>query len=144
MITFCIFHPSNSYVAHYLQYRKFILESALTFDAGCAKTELKKLLPSEDMYPFKKAKLNDYSGDLSGRWYIEFYGWDVQKSALVRKRYYKVNKIASEKDRRIYVNRIIQQLNKLLKEGSHFDINKATSHAESQDTREYTLKDVSS
>jgi hypothetical protein len=48
-------------------------------DIFCAKSDLKKILPFDDMYPFKKAKLNDCGGDLNGRWYIEFYGWDVQK-----------------------------------------------------------------
>lgn len=90
----------------------------------CAKFELKNLRPFEEMYPFKKARLNDCDGDLSGRWYIEFYAWDVQKKKLVRKRFYGVNNIASGQERRIYANRIIQQLNTLLKEGYHFDVNK--------------------
>ena len=94
------------------------------------------------MYPFKKAKLNDCGGNLSGRWYIEFYAWDVQSSTLVRKRYYEVNNITSEQDRRIYANRIIQQLNKLLKKGYHFDVNKVPSPAESEETRTYTLSDA--
>jgi hypothetical protein len=34
----------------------------------------------ENIYPFKTAKLNDCEGDLSGRWYIEFYVWNVQKN----------------------------------------------------------------
>lgn len=94
------------------------------------------------MYPFKKAKLNDCGGNLSGRWYIEFYAWNVQSSKLVRKRYYEVNNITSEQDRRIYANRIIQQLNKLLKEGYHFDVNKVPPPAESEETRTYTLSDA--
>jgi len=114
-----IFHPNDSYAAHYQQYGKLIFESVPTFGAICAKTDLRKLLPFEDMYPFKKAKLNDCAGNISKRWYIEFYAWDVQKSELIRKRFYEVNNIASEQDRRIYANRIIQQLNKLLKEGYH-------------------------
>jgi integrase len=94
------------------------------------------------MYPFKKARLNDCAGNLSGRWYIEFSAWDAQKSKLVRKRYYDVSNIASEQDRRVYANRIIQQLNKLLKEGYHFDVNKVPSLAENGEIRTYTLKDA--
>jgi len=92
------------------------------------------------MYPFKKTKLNDCAGDRSRRWYIEFYARDVQKSALIRKRYHEVNNIASEQDRRIYANRIIQQLNKLLKEGYHFDINKGPYQEENQENRKYSIK----
>jgi len=82
------------------------------------------------MYPFKKAKLNDCGGDLNGRWYIEFYGWDVQKKKLVRKRFYEVNNFTSEQDRKLYANRIIKQLNTLLKEGYHFDVNKVPQDAD--------------
>ena len=137
-----IFHPSLHQVIHYQELENFIFGSAPKFGAICARLELKKLRPSEDMYPFKKVKLNDCGGNLSGRWYIEFSAWDVQKSKLVRKRYYEVNNITSEQDRRIYANRIIQQLNKLLKEGYHFDVNKVPSLAESQETRIHTLSDA--
>jgi len=73
------------------------------------------------MYPFKKARLIDCDGDISARWYIEFYAWDVQKKKLTRKRFYEVNNIASEQERRFYANRMIQQINTLLKEGYHFE-----------------------
>ena len=137
-----IFHPNTLQVAHYQKLENPVFDAAPKFGVNCAKRELKKLRPTEDMYPFKKAKLNDCGGNLSGRWYIEFYAWDVQISKLVRKRYYEVNNITSEQDRRIYANRIIQQLNKLLKEGYHFDVNKVPSPAESEETRTYTLSDA--
>ncbi|MGA1976248.1 MAG: tyrosine-type recombinase/integrase [Bacteroidales bacterium] len=136
------FHPTYFQVAQYQQLENLNFLPAPNFGAICDKLDLKKLLHSEDMYPFKKAKLNDCGGDLSGRWYIEFYAWDVQMSKLVRKRYYEVNNIISEQDRRIYANRIIQQLNKLLKEGYHFDVNKVPSQAESEETQTYTLNDA--
>ena len=137
-----IFHPTTFHVAHYQQHENINFRPAPKFGAICDKLDLKKLLPFEDMYPFKRAKLNDCGGNLSGRWYIEFYAWDVQMSKLVRKRYYEVNNIISEQDRRIYSNRIIQQLNNLLKEGYHFDTNKVLSQEESGETRTYTLKDA--
>jgi len=139
-----IFHPKSSQVAHYQQLGKYFVSSAPNFGAICAKIGLKKLQPTEDMYPFKKARLNDCAGNLSGRWYVEFSVWDTQKSKLVRKRYYEVNNIASEQDRRVYANRIIQQLNKLLKEGYHFDVNKvpSPSQSEDQEKRTYTTSDA--
>jgi len=70
------------------------------------------------MYPFKKARLNDCEGNLTKRWYIEFYAWDVQQKKLIRKRFYEVNNFAGEQDRRTYANRMIQELNDLLKNGS--------------------------
>jgi integrase len=94
------------------------------------------------MYTFKKAKLNDCSGKLSGRWYIEFSAWDVQRSLLVRKRFYEVNNIPSEQVRRSYANRILLHLNKLLNEGYHFDTNKVPYHEEKEQSQTYTLKDA--
>jgi integrase len=94
------------------------------------------------MYPFKKAKLNDCGGKLSGRWYIEFSAWDVQRSLLVRKRFYEVNNIPSEQERRSYANRILQHLNKLLNEGYHFDTNKVPYHEEKEQSQTYTLKEA--
>jgi integrase len=137
-----IFHPKLTQVPHYQSSGKLSFYPAPKNDAFCAKFDLKKILPFEDMYPFKKAKLNDCGGDLTGRWYIEFYGWDVQKKKLVRKRFYEVNNFTSEQDRKLYANRIIQQLNTLLKEGYHFDVNKVPPDAESEPTLSYTLKDA--
>ena len=137
-----IFHPKLIQVSHYQRYGELSFYPAPKNGAFCAKFDLKKILPFEDMYPFKKAKLNDCGGDLNGRWYIEFYGWDVQKKKLLRKRFYEVNNFASEQDRRLYANRIIQQLNALLKEGYHFDLNKVPPDAESEQTLSYTLRDA--
>jgi hypothetical protein len=61
---------------------------------------------------------------------------------MLKKRFYEVNNFAGEQDRRLYVNRIIQQLNTLLKEGYHFDVNKVPSEAESEPTLSYTLRDA--
>jgi hypothetical protein len=129
-------------VPHYQRSGELPFYPAPKNDTFCAKFNLKKILPFEDMYPFKKAKLNDCGGDLTRRWYIEFYGWDVQKKKLVRKRFHEVNNFTSEQDRRLYANRIIQQLNTLLKEGYHFDVNDVPTDAESEPTLSYTLKDA--
>jgi hypothetical protein len=67
-----IFHLNVSQVAHYQQSGVCELFAAPKFGAICDKSDLKKLLRFDDMYPFKRAKLNDCGGNLSGRWYIEF------------------------------------------------------------------------
>ncbi|MCK5135203.1 MAG: hypothetical protein KAR19_05395 [Bacteroidales bacterium] len=91
------------------------------------------------MYPFKKARLNDCSKDLSKRWYIEFYAWDAQQKKLLRKRFYEINNFAGLKDRMIYANRIINQLNKLLDEGYHFDLNKVPEEVTGEPIRNLNL-----
>jgi len=93
----------------------------------------------EDMYPFKNAKLNDCDGDISKRWYIEFYAWDVQKEKLLRRRFYEINNISTIKDRRAYARRIIKEINDLLKDGFHFDVNKAPAEAVSEEQKTYTI-----
>jgi hypothetical protein len=82
-----IFHPTFLQDANYQALENLNFRPAPNFGAKCANFDLKNLLPTEDMYPFKKAKLNDCDGNISGRWYIEFSAWDVQKSLLVRKRF---------------------------------------------------------
>jgi len=94
------------------------------------------------MYPFKKARLIDCEKNLSKRWYIEFYAWDVQQGKLVRKRFYEINNYLGLKDRMVYANRIINQLNSLLEEGYHFDVNKVPEEATSEPTRRYTLEEA--
>ena len=135
-----IFHPEMTQVAHNQSLENLSIGPAPKFGAIRDKFGLKTLLLYEDMYPFKKAHLNDCDGNLSARWYIEFYAWDVQKKKLARKRFYEVNTFTSEKERRTYANRIIQQLNTLLKDGFHFDVNKLPPEAETQQARTFTLK----
>jgi len=53
-----------------------------------------------------------------------------------------VNNFHSELDCRIYANRIIQHLNKLLKEGYHFDSNKVPYQQESQKRQTLSVKDA--
>jgi hypothetical protein len=94
------------------------------------------------MYPFKKARLIDCGKNLSKRWYIEFYAWDVQQGKLVRKRFYEINNYLGLKDRMVYANRIINQLNSLLEEGYHFDVNKVPEEATSEPSKRYTLAEA--
>jgi integrase len=91
------------------------------------------------MYPYKKARLNDCGKDLSKRWYIEFYAWDIQQNKLSRKRFYEVNNFPGLRDRMSYANRIIKQLNELLEEGYHFDVNKVPEKATKEPLQNLSL-----
>jgi len=95
----------------------------------------------ENIYPFKTAKLNDCEGDLSGRWHIEFYVWNVQKDRLVRKRFYDVNNYVTSDERISYANRKVHEINELLKEGYHIDFNKVYE-TESEEVKSYTVTDA--
>ena len=95
----------------------------------------------ENIYPFKVAKLNDCDGDLSGRWYIEFYVWDVQKNRLERKRFYDVNNYVTSEERKSYANRKVREINELLKEGYHIDINKIYE-TEIEEIKSYTVTEA--
>ena len=77
-----VFHPNSlqSLDNHAVKNPPF--GPAPSFSHSCAKFELVPLLINEDMYPFKKARLNDCNGELSKRWYIEFYAYDVQQKNL--------------------------------------------------------------
>ena len=44
-------------------------------------------MPKNDTkYPFREALLSDAKGDLSKKWYINYYAWSEQQGKLVRKR----------------------------------------------------------
>lgn len=63
--------------------------------------------------PFIEAHFNDYNGDPSQRWYVEYHAWDEQRGALRRKRIYKiVGKTIEQRqnDCRALVNAINRQL----------------------------------
>jgi integrase len=94
------------------------------------------------MYPFKKARLNDCDGDITKRWYIEFYAFDVQQKKLVRKRFYEVNDYTTGTQRRGYARRMIRELNQLLEDGYHLDVNKAPSVVEETKLETTTLADA--
>ena len=95
----------------------------------------------ENIYPFKVAKLIDCEGDLSRRWYIEFYVWNVQNNKMERKRFYDVNNYVTSDERKSYANRKVCEINELLKEGYHIDINKIYE-SESEEIKSYTVSEA--
>lgn len=63
-------------------------------------------------YPFRKAILNDCGGDLSKRWYIEYYIWNIDYQKLKRVREYSGFKdFQTDKGRRIYAKKRIREIN---------------------------------
>ena len=80
-----VFHPNSLQSLDNHAVKNSPYGPAPNSEHSCAKFNLVPILPNEDMYPFRKAKLKDCGGDITKRWYIEFYPYDVQKKKLVRK-----------------------------------------------------------
>lgn len=68
-------------------------------------------------FPYRPAKLNDRNGDISKRWYVAFYVWDIAKEKLVRRQDFSINKFKTLKTRREAAKELIRELNDALKEG---------------------------
>ena len=77
-----VFHPKSLQSLDNQEIKNLPHGPAPSFKHSCAKFNLVPLLINEDMYPFKKARLNDCGSDISKRWYIEFYAFDVQQKNL--------------------------------------------------------------
>ena len=128
-----VFHPNSSQSLDNQAIKMSPYCLASVPEHFCVSYDLVPLFENEDMYPFKKAHLNDCDGDITKRWYIVFYAFDVQLQKLVRKRFYEVNDYPTEIDRRNYARRMIREINQLLKDGYHMDVNKAPSLVETQE-----------
>lgn len=108
-----------------------VYSCSLTFVLGfIEKFELKEIMKTEVKPKYKKAVLRNYNGDLSKRWNIEFYVWDVQQNKLVRKRYYVPASEKSKTDRNKYARERILKINQLLKKGYHIDRSKNNSNSD--------------
>ncbi len=137
-----VFHPNSPQTSDTQDVKESYICLASVSEHLCVSYDLVPLLPSEDMYPFKKARLNDCDGDITKRWYIVFYAFDVQQKKLVRKRFYEVNDYATEDQRRGYARRMIRELNQLLEDGYHLDVNKAPSVTKPEEQEVYTLAEA--
>ncbi|NQU54167.1 MAG: hypothetical protein HQ522_16690 [Bacteroidetes bacterium] len=84
----------------------------------------KELGVGETKFPFRKARLADRDGDVSKRWYVNYYIWDVQRNCLVRKQYYDINEFNTESGRRTAGKRAVQRINGMLERGVHIDVTK--------------------
>ncbi len=136
-----IIHPNCSQLSHNQKVNFAHTPFAPRFGNTCAKFNFTELNPNEEKYPFKPARLNDCDGDLLKRWYIEFYVWDIQKDSLVRKRTYDVNHYTTSQERKRYANRMICEINELLDEGYHIDIDKPIENGE-EERKSFTLAEA--
>jgi len=69
-------------------------------------------------YPFKLAEIADRSGDLTKRWYVSFYVYDLAKGLLVRKMDYgTINKKKTFAARMVIAERLKAEINKFLEAG---------------------------
>ena len=85
---------------------------------------LKRLIMGEQIYPFRKASLQDCKGNIKKRWYISFYVWDTQKNDIVRKREYSINQYKTKEERYAFAKQRVESINTLLAEGFHIDSRK--------------------
>lgn len=70
---------------------------------------------SKIKYPHKLGKLVDHGGDMSKRWYVEFYVWSRAKKKLIRRRWYqKFDQFTTYKERRAYGLEMVKDLNRVL------------------------------
>jgi hypothetical protein len=73
------------------------------------------MIPSYE--PKHLPRLNDYGGDLTKRWYIEYYIWDTDQEAFVKKRYWGMNKYTSVSARRQVSRQKMEEIRKVIEEG---------------------------
>jgi integrase len=102
-------------------------------------TILDTILDSKNRsYPYKLCKIRDRSGDLSKRWYVEFYIYDVAKACLVRKVDYSINRYKTVKERYNAANHICRIIDKKLEDGGHF--NSEAKYQQLKPKTTYSLK----
>ena len=76
---------------------------------------------SRSEFPYKKCMIRDRNGDLSKRWYVEFYVWDIATERLVRKTDYSFNRFPTAKERYQEAAKIKAALDAALEKGSYID-----------------------
>ena len=68
-------------------------------------------------YPYKLCEIRTRKGDLSKRWYVEFYVWDENTDQLERKVDYSINRFKTEKERLAQANHLKKQIDGALAKG---------------------------
>lgn len=125
-----IFHPNNLQLIDIQLFDNSLKGVATVFATVTPFSFLNNLDDNEPIKPFRLAKLNNCKGDLSKRWYINFWVWDGLKNKMVRKRLYEVNKFKTAPERYAYAERYIKGLNKRLQAGMHVNNIKALQQEE--------------
>jgi integrase len=97
-----------------------------------------KLIKTDTIFPYKKATLRDYSGDISKVWHIEFYVFDDKEKKLKRCRKNLAEPTA--KHRLTKARYIIKEINKTLESGACINlVNKNTAKLETRSTLKTTI-----
>ncbi len=92
----------------------------------------------ENKYPFKKAKLIHHDRDLTKRWYVSCWAWNVELNKLVRKRYYGgINRYKTISERLEAGKQLKDYINEKLEAG--YVVGKDLSVVNSNDLRNQTI-----
>ncbi len=91
--------------------------------------------------PKHMPRLFDYKGDLSKRWYIEYYLWDTDTQAFVKRRYWGMNKYTTAKDRRQVSRQKLEEIRKVLEDG-YAAGKKALEPEQRFNLKSFTLKEA--
>lgn len=83
-------------------------------------------------YPYKEARLVHYEYSAQNDWYIDFSAWDLKTGTLKRRRIKEFNKIKDLKQRKIYAERLVAEINQMLENGACFDEDKAKKEKQFQ------------
>lgn len=98
--------------------RRFLGDKCRNMAPLSAAFNLVNHMDTELALEYIPARLVDYGGDLSKRWYIVFYIWNTDIDELVRKRFSRqINDYDSIRQRRQIATEYIEEINQLLKEG---------------------------
>lgn len=72
-------------------------------------------------YQYRLCEIKDRGGDLSKRWYVEFWVWDIAQEKLVRKFDYLPAKLKTAPERYGEAHRIKKEIDRELINGAHID-----------------------
>ncbi|WBL42411.1 site-specific integrase [Algoriphagus halophytocola] len=78
-------------------------------------------MADKPIYEYRMCEIRDRGGDLSKRWYVEFWVWDVATEKLIRKLDYLSAKFKTAPERYAEAQRIKTEIDKALKDGAYID-----------------------
>lgn len=116
-----IFHPYNLQLYELQLFINSLKGVATAYATVTPFAFLNNLDENEQIKPFRLATLGDCGGDISKRWYINFWVWDGLKNKMIRKRLYEINKFKTAAERYAFAERYIKGLNERLKAGMHIN-----------------------
>jgi site-specific recombinase XerD len=93
-------------------------------------------------YDYRLAEIRDRSGDLSKRWYVEFWVWDIAKNALERKVDYISAKFKTKSERYAEAQRIKREIDQDLIKGVFVDSSGETAKQKQKEKKDPKPKSV--